>query len=130
MMKSLERYKKLTQSLISKINNKFSIVTFLTIDELIRGEIDLRSIWWELSKINDTVWAQHKLIQTDLENLSEEDYDDWGYEIENEIDDIKNKIDWKIMSLQSLIDGLEKIKDLEEEDEILKRFKDIKPIDI
>ena len=129
-MESLERYKKLTQSLISKINNKFSTVTFLTIDELIRGEIDLRSIWWELSKINDTVWAQHKLIQTDLENLSEEDYDDWGYEIENEIDDIKNKIDWKIMSLQSLIDGLEKIKDLEEEDEILKRFKDIKPIDI
>ena len=129
-MKSLERYKKLTQSLISKINNKFSTVTFLTIDELIRGEIDLRSIWWELSKINDTVWSQHRLIQTDLENLSEEDYDDWGYEIENEIDDIKNKIDWKIMSLQSLIDGLEKIKDLEEEDEILKRFKDIKPIDI
>jgi hypothetical protein len=129
-MESLERYKKLTQSLISKINNKFSTVTFLTIDELIKDEIDLRSIWWELSKINDTVWAQHKLIQTDLENLSEEDYDDWGYEIENEIDDIKNKIDWKIMSLQSLIDGLEKIKDLEEEDEILKRFKDIKPIDI
>ncbi len=129
-MKSLERYKKLTQSLISKINNKFSIVTFLTIDELIRGEIDLRSIWWELSKINDTVWSQHRLIQTDLENLSEEDYDDWGYKIEDEIDDIKNKIDWKIMSLQSLIDGLEKIKNLEEEDEILKRFKDIKPIDI
>ena len=129
-MESLERYKKLTQSLISKINNKFSIVTFLTIDELIRGEIDLRSIWWELSKINDTVWSQHRLIQTDLENLSEEDYDDWGYKIQDEIDDIKNKIDWKIMSLQSLIDGLEKIKDLEEEDEILKRFKDIKPIDI
>lgn len=129
-MESLERYKKLTQSLISKINNKFSTVTFLTIDELIRDEIDLRSIWWELSEINDTVWAQHKIIQTDLENLSEEDYDDWGYKIENEIDDIKNKIDWKIMSLQSLIDGLEKIKDLEEEDEILKRFKDIKPIDI
>lgn len=129
-MESLERYKKFTQSLVSKINNKFSTVTFLTIDELIRDEIDLRSIWWELSEINDTVWAQHKLIQKDLENLSEEDYDDWGYKIENEIDDIKSKIDWKVMSLQSLIDGLGKIKDLEEEDEILKRFKDIKPMEI
>tara|TARA_R110002153_G_scaffold265927_1_gene428902 strand:- start:626 stop:1015 length:390 start_codon:yes stop_codon:yes gene_type:complete len=129
-MKSLKRYKKLTQSLISKINNKFSIVTFLTIDEIIRDEIDLRSIWWELSEINDTVWAQNKLIQTELENLSEEDYDDWGYKIQDEIDDIKNKIDWKVMSLQSLIDGLGKIKDLEEEDEILKRFKDIKPIEL
>ena len=37
-MESLERYKKLTQSLISKINNKFSMVTFLTIDEIIRDE--------------------------------------------------------------------------------------------
>jgi len=129
-MESLDRYKKLTQSLISKINNKFSILTFLTIDEIIKDEIDLRSIWWELSEINDTVWAQHKIIQKELENLSEEDYDEWGYEIENEIDDIRNKVDWKVMSAQSLIDGLSKIRDLEEEDEILKRFKDIKPIDI
>ena len=129
-MESLDRYKKLTQSLISKINNKFSILTFLTIDEIIKDEIDLRSIWWELSEINDTVWAQHKIIQKELENLSEEDYDEWGYEIENEVDDIRNKVDWKVMSAQSLIDGLGKIRDLEEEDEILKRFKDIKPIDI
>jgi len=129
-MESLDRYKKLTQSLISKINNKFSILTFLTIDEIIKDEIDLRSIWWELAEINDTVWAQHKIIQKELENLSEEDYDEWGYEIENEVDDIRNKVDWKVMSAQSLIDGLGKIRDLEEEDEILKRFKDIKPIDI
>ncbi len=129
-MESLERYKKLTQSLISKINNKFSTVTFLTIDEIIKDEVDLRSIWWELSEINDTVWAQHKLIQMELENLSEEDYDDWGYEIENEIDDIRNTIDWKVMSLQSLLDTLEKIVSLEEEDEILKHFKDIKPMEI
>ena len=129
-MESLDRYKKLTQSLISKINNRFSIITFLTIDEIIKDEIDLRSIWWELAEINDTVWAQHKIIQKGLENLSEEDYDEWGYEIENEVDDIRNKVDWKVMSAQSLIDGLGKIRDLEEEDEILKRFKDIKPIDI
>ena len=129
-MKSLERYKKLTQSLISKINNKFSIVTFLTIDEIIKDEINLDSIWWELSKIYDIVWAQHKIIQKELENLSEEDYDDWGYKIEDEIDDIRSLIDWKVMSAQSLIDNLKKIQDIEEEEEILKHFKDIKPLDI
>ncbi len=129
-MEILEKYKKLTQNLINRINNKFSTLTFLTIDEIIKDEVDLNSIWWELSKMNDVVWSQYKVIQKELENLSEEDYDDWGYEIENEIGDIKNKIEWKIMSLHSLIDGLGKIKDLEEEDEILKRFKDIKPLDI
>ncbi len=129
-MESLEKYKKLTQSLISKINNKFSIVTFLTIDEIIKDEINLDSIWWELSEMYDIVWAQHKIIQKELENLSEEDYDDWGYEIEDEIDDIRSLIDWKVMSVQSLIDNLKKIQDLEEEEEILKHFKDIKPLDI
>lgn len=129
-MESLKRYKKLTQSLISKINNKFSMVTFLTIDEIIRDEVDLRSIWWELAKMNDTLNAEHKIVQKELDKLSEEDYDDWGYEIENEIDDIKNKIDWKVMSLQSLLDTLEKIISLEEDEETLKYFKDIKKIDI
>lgn len=129
-MESLERYKKLTQSLISKINNKFSTVTFLTIDEIIRDEVDLRSIWWELSKMGDSLNDEHKIVQQQLEKLSEEDYDDWGYEIEDEIDDIRHIIDWKIMSLQELIDTLEKIVSLEEEDEILKHFKDIKPMEI
>jgi len=129
-MESLERYKKIAQSLISKINNKFSIITFLTIDEIIRDEIDLRPIWWELSKMTDSINDAHKIVEKDLERLSEEDYDDWGYEVENEIDDLRHIIDWKVMSAQSLIDGLEKIKDLEEDDEILKHFKDIKPMNI
>ena len=80
--------------------------------------------------MNDTLNAEHKMVQKELDKLSEEDYDDWGYEIENEIDDIRNEIDWKVMSLQSLLDTLEKIISLEEDEEILKYFKDIKKIDI
>ncbi len=129
-MESLKKYKLLGDSLISKINNKFSTITFLTIDEIIRDEIDLRPIYWELAEMNDTLYKSYKVVERELENLSEENYDEWGYELENEIDDIKNKIEWKIMSLQTLLDGLGKLKDIEEEDEILKRFKDIKPLEI
>ena len=129
-MESLEQYKKLAQKIISKINNRFSTVTFLTVDEIIKEEIDLRSIWWELAKMLDVINAKHKMIQQELESLSEEDYDDWGYKIEDEIDDLRHKIDWKVMSLQSLLDTLEKIVSLEEDEEVLKYFKDIKPIEI
>lgn len=129
-MESLDKYKIIGDSLISKINNKFSIITFLTIDEIIKDEIDLRPIWWELAKMNDTIYKAHKVVEKELENLSEEDYDEWGYEIENEIDGIKNKIEWKVMSLQTLLDGLDKLKDMEEEYEILKRFRDIKPLEM
>jgi len=129
-MESLEQYKKLAQKIISKINNKFSTVTFLTVDEIIKEEIDLRSIWWELAKMLDAINAKHKMIQQELESLSEEDYDDWGYKIEDEIDDLRNKIDWKVMSLQSLLDTLEKIVLLEEDEEVLKYFGDVKPMDL
>ena len=129
-MESLEQYKKLAQKIISKINNKFSTVTFLTVDEIIKEEIDLRSIWWELAKMLDAINAKHKMIQQELESLSEEDYDDWGYKIEDKIDDLRNKIDWKVMSLQSLLDTLEKIVLLEEDEEVLKYFGDVKPMDL
>ena len=129
-MESLEQYKKLAQKIISKINNRFSTVTFLTVDEIIKEEIDLRSIWWELAKMLDVINAEHKMVQQELESLSEEDYDDWGYKIEDEIDDLRHKIDWKVMSLQSLLDTLEKIVLLEEDEEVLKYFDDLKPMEL
>lgn len=128
-MESLDQYKKLAQKIISKINNRFSTVTFLTVDEIIKEEIDLRSIWWELANMMDVINSEHKKIQQELESLSEEEYDNWGYEIEDEIDDLRRIIDWKIMSLQSLLDTLEKIVSLEEDEEILKHFKDVKSIE-
>lgn len=129
-MESLDQYKKLAQKIISKINNRFSTVTFLTVDEIIKEEIDLRSIWWELANMMDVINSEHKKIQQELESLSEEEYDNWGYEIEDEIDDLRRIIDWKIMSLQSLLDTLEKIVSLEEDEEILKHFKDVKSIEL
>lgn len=129
-MESLEQYKKLTQKIISKINNRFSTVTFLTVDEIIKEEVDLRSIWWELAEMLDVINVEHEMVQQELESLSEEDYDTWGYKIEDEIDDLRNKIDWKVMSLQSLLDTLEKIVLLEEDEEVLKYFDDLKPINL
>lgn len=129
-MKSLEQYKKLVQKIISKINNRFSTVTFLTVDEIIKEEIDLRSIWWELANMMDVINDKHKTIQQELESLSEEEYDDWGYKIEDEMDDLRHIIDWKVMSLQSLLDTLEKIVSLEEDEEVLKYFSDVKPIEL
>ena len=52
-MDSFEKYKKTVNTLVSKINGKFSNITFLTIDEILKEEINLRPIWWELSKMDD-----------------------------------------------------------------------------
>ena len=65
-----------------------------------------------------------------LENISEEEFDDFGYEIEVEVDDTKRFVENKITSLQSLIDYLERIVELEEEEDLVKYFSDIKQINL
>ena len=129
-MDSFEKYKKTVNTLVSKINGKFSNITFLTIDEILKEEINLRTIWWELSKIDDYSHKAYLSIQKELESLSEEDYDEWGYEIDNEAHDLNNLVSDKVMALQSLIDYLEKLEEINEDDEVLKNFSDIKSIEI
>lgn len=129
-MESLEKYKKVVDHLILKINGKFSNITFLTIDELLKDGINLKSVWWELAKIYDYNYSESKKVEKELEKLSEEDYDEWGYKFDDEASDLRGMVEWKIMSLQSLIDYLETMVDKADEESILTHFKDIKTIDI
>jgi len=127
---SLNSYKNTINHIIKKINSIYGIVTFTTIDEILKNEIDLRTIYWQIEKLYDEQWASYKIIESQLENLSEEDFDDFGYEIEVEVDDTKRLVENKITSLQSLIDYLEKIEELEEEEDLVKYFSDIKQINL
>lgn len=123
-------FTKFILDLNNKINGVYSNLTFTTIDEIIKDEVDLKSLWWELSRMNDMLWTEFKKLSKMVDEMDEELYDEYGYKYSNEIDDMKSKIEWKIMSLQSLIDKLEEFDDLVEENDLLKRFSDIKQIEI
>ena len=127
---SLDNYKNTISHIIKKINSIYSIVTFTTIDEILKNEIDLRAIYWQIDELYDKQWASYKIIESQLENISEEEFDDFGYEIEVEVDDTKRFVENKITSLQSLIDYLERIEELEEEEDLVKYFSDIKQINL
>ncbi len=127
---SLDNYKNTINHIIKKINSIYGIVTFTTIDEILKNEIDLRAIYWQIDELYDKQWASYKIIESQLENISEEEFDDFGYEIEVEVDDTKRFVENKITSLQSLIDYLERIEELEEEEDLVKYFSDIKQINL
>lgn len=127
---SLYSYKNTIKHIIKKINSIYSIVTFTTIDEILKNEIDLRAIHWQVDELYDKQWASYKNIELQLENISEEEFDDFGYEIEAEVDDTKRFVENKITSLQSLIDYLERIEELEKEEYLVKYFSDIKQINL
>ena len=127
---SLNNYKNKINHIIKKINSIYSIVTFTTIDEILKNEIDLRAIYRQIDGLYDKQWAYYKIIESQLENISEEEFDDFGYEIEVEVDDAKRFVENKITSLQNLVDYLERIEELEEEEDLVKYFSDIKQINL
>ncbi len=124
------QFTKFILDLNNKINGVYSNLTFTTIDEIIKDEVNLKSLWWELSRMNDELWSKFKKLSKLIDEMDEELYDEYGYRYSDEMDDMKSKVEWKIMSVQSLIDKLEEFDDLVEENDLLKRFSDIKQIEI
>ena len=88
--------------------------------------MDTNSIWWSLSKITDSSYKRRKVIEKKLNSLSEEDYDNWGYELQDEVDSLHSSLDWKVMTLQGLLDNLKVFDD----DDVKKYFKDVKSIEL
>ena len=76
---------------------------------------------------NDNSYKKRKFIEKKLNTLSEEDFDSWGYKLQNEIDDLHSLLDWKTMTLQGLLDNLTNVVDYEG---IEKYFRDVKQMDI
>lgn len=127
MVEEVKKYRDFVEKEINKINNIYSTIAFTTLDEIIKGEMDLNSIWWSLSKINDSSYEKRKSVEKKLNKLSDEDFDTWGYKLQNEVDDLHSLLDWKTMTLQGLLDNLTNVVDYEG---IEKYFKDVKQMDI
>jgi len=126
----LEEYKSFIENLVKKINSIYSNLTFTTIDEILKNEIDLNKLYWAVSDLNDSNWAKYQIIQSNIESMGDDWYDEYGYEIESELGDLKNYAEDKIMALQSLINYLDDLENLNEEEDILNNFNDIKQINI
>ena len=121
-MHSIKKYRLQSKTLIYGLDKIFDKVNSLNVNQIITQEVDLNSIWWEVNKIIDISNNGLRKITKELNELSEEEYDDWGYKIQDEADELNNTIDWKGMSIQSLLDGLGRLSDMAEEENLFKYF--------
>ena len=121
-MHSIKKYRLQSKTLIYGLDKIFDEVNSLNVNKIITQEVDLNSIWWEVSKIIDISNNGLRKITKELNELSEEEYEDWGYKIQDEADELNNTIDWKGMSIQSLLDGLGRLSDMAEEENLFKYF--------
>ena len=121
-MHSIKKYRLQSKTLIYGLDKIFDKVNSLNVNQIITQEVDLNSIWWEVNKIIDISNNGLRKITKELNELSEEEYEDWGYKIQDEADELNHTIDWKGMSIQSLLDGLGRLSDLAEEENLFKYF--------
>ena len=75
-------FTKFILDLNNKINGVYSNLTFTTIDEIIKDEVDLKSLWWELSRMNDKLWSEFKKLSKLMDEMDEELYDEYEEELE------------------------------------------------
>jgi hypothetical protein len=109
------------------VNKIYSKVIGLSVAEIINKEVNISKIVnyvWELE--NTIIWGKKKEAENYIETLSDEEAENLDLRIDNAYSFIVKKID----SLNLILEELDDLQKESEDNELLKSFSDVKPIDI
>jgi|TARA_R110000803_G_scaffold20502_2_gene52689 hypothetical protein len=124
--KYIEKYKSYAKGLNIKLNRIYNLISFTTVGEVLDYDYDYREVYDEINKLSDSHWVQYKIIDSILEEMPYDDFDEWGATHFEESDKISKKIVNKLDFLSELSDSLNNLHELKEDD----YFKDIKTFDL
>ncbi len=124
--KYIEKYKSYAKGLNIKLNRIYNLISFTTVGEVLDYDYDYREVYDEINKLSDSHWVQYKIIDSILEEMPYDDFDEWGATHFEESDKISKKIVNKLDFLSELSDSLNNLHELKEVD----YFKDIKTFDL
>ena len=124
--KYIEKYKSYAKGLNIKLNRIYNLISFTTVGEVLDYDYDYRELYDEINKLSDSHWVQYKIIDSILEEMPYDDFDEWGATHFEESDKISKKIVNKLDFLSELSDSLNNLHELKEDD----YFKDIKTFDL
>ena len=112
---------------VQEVNKIYSKVIGLSVAEIINNEVNISKIVnyvWELE--NTLIWGKKKEAENYIETLSDEEAENLDLRIDNAYSFIVKKID----SLNLILEELDDLQKESEDNELLKSFSDVKPIDI
>jgi hypothetical protein len=112
---------------VQEVNRIYSKVIGLSVAEIINKEVNISKIVnyvWELE--NTIIWGKKKEAENYIETLSDEEAENLDLRIDNAYSFIVKKID----SLNLILEELDDLQKESEDNELLKSFSDVKPIDI
>jgi len=112
---------------VQEVNKIYSKVIGLSVAEIINNEVNISKIVnyvWELE--NTLIWGKKKEADNYIETLSDKEAENLDLRIDNAYSFIVKKID----SLNLILEELDDLQKESEDNELLKSFSDVKPIDI
>jgi hypothetical protein len=112
---------------VQEVNRIYSKAIGLSVAEIINKEVNISKIVnyvWELE--NTIIWGKKKEAENYIETLSDEEAENLDLRIDNAYSFIVKKID----SLNLILEELDDLQKESEDNELLKSFSDVKPIDI
>lgn len=110
-----------------EVNTIYSKVIGLSVAEIINNEVNISKIInyvWELE--NKVIWSKKKETYNYIEMLSDEEADNLDLRIDNANSFVVGKID----SLNLILQELDDLQNASKENDLVKSFSDVKPIDI
>lgn len=122
-MVDFKRYEDAAIRLDEKAESLWKLVTFITVADVISGEVDLRELNKKCSTLQDILTSAKSAMNSETEKIPEEDY--WG-ELEDEhnrVDSFMSKVDDKFYAIDSVISKLREIGEDFEESEAASLFK-------
>ncbi len=122
-MVDFKRYEGAAIRLDEKAESLWKLVTFITVADVISGEVDLRELNKKCSTLQDILTSAKSAMNSETEKIPEEDY--WG-ELEDEhnrVDSFMSKVDDKFYAIDSVISKLREIGEDFEESEAASLFK-------
>lgn len=122
-MVDFKRYEDVATRLDEKAESLWKLVTFITVADVISGEVDLRELNKKCSTLQDILTSAKSAMNSETEKIPEEDY--WG-ELEDEhnrVDSFMSKVDDKFYAIDSVISKLREIGEDFEESEAASLFK-------
>lgn len=110
-----------------EIDKDFLNIMSMSVDEVINKKVDFAGLYNKLSKVESASYDIYKKITDRLEGeLSEDEF----YKIEGRLYTANNLISDKVSALNSIIESLVDLQTKVVDEDLLKNFAGVKPLDI
>ena len=93
---------------VDKINN---LITATPIGDFLSGEVKIKGYGVRLDEIDDSLSKYYNLGYAEIERIPDDEYRRVGRDYDMELDDVKGRINKKIMLLEGVIGHIDKMVD-------------------